>query len=175
MSFKRLDPEDFLVSVDSITATAWSTNSPTLSTFYTASDDSQYYLNVYQTASTDADAAIQFGIAYGNSAGSGSENYNDLVPGYSPTRTVYGQFRNLVYGDENAAFIFETVTASDFWAISVEIARYKEQDTWRKDPYFPKEGFELLQNVLSEAGELENRVNYEELVDTSFCEEIEKE
>ena len=126
MSFKRLDPEDFLVSVDSITATAWSTNSPTLTTFYTASDTSQYYLNVYQTASTDADAAIQFGIAYGNSAGSGSENYNDLVPGYSPTRTVYGQFRNLVYGDENASFIFGTVTASDFWAISVERARYKE-------------------------------------------------
>ena len=126
MSFKRLDPEDFLVSADSITATAWSTNSPTLTTFYTASDTSQYYLNVYQTASTDADAAIQFAIAYGNSAGSGSENYNDLVPGYSPTRTVYGQFRNLIYGDENASFNFGGTTSNDFWSISVERARYKE-------------------------------------------------
>jgi hypothetical protein len=55
MSFKRLDPEDFLVSVDSVTATAWSTNSPTLTTFFTSSVTStndSYYKNVYQTAST---------------------------------------------------------------------------------------------------------------------------
>jgi len=129
MSFKRLDPEDFLVSVDSITATAWSTNSPTLTTFFTSSTTStndSYYKNVYQTASTLSSAAVQFAIAYGNSKGSGSANYNDLVPGVSPTRTVYGQYRNLVYGSETATFIFATVTASDFWAISVDRARYKE-------------------------------------------------
>ena len=129
MSFKRLDPEDFLVSVDSITATAWSTNSPTLTTFFTSSATSSndsYYKNVYQTASTETSAAVQFAITYGNQYGSGSANFNDLVPGVSPTRTVYGQYRNLVYGSETAQFIFATVTASDFWAISVDRARYKE-------------------------------------------------
>jgi hypothetical protein len=129
MSFKRLDPEDFLVSVDSVTATAWSTNSPTLSTFFTSSVTStndSYYKNVYQTASTLSSAAVQFAIAYGNQNGSGSANFNDLVPGVSPTRTVYGQYRNLVYGSETAQFIFGTVTASDFWALSVDRARYKE-------------------------------------------------
>jgi len=129
MSFKRLDSEDFLVSIDSITATAWSTNNPVLSTFFTSSTTStndSYYKNVYQTASTSTNAAVQFAIAYGNSKGSGSVNFNDLVPGVSPTRTVYGQYRNLVYGDENAQFIFGTVTASDFWAISIDRARYKE-------------------------------------------------
>lgn len=129
MSFKRLDPEDFLVSVDSITATAWSTNSPTLSQFFTSSTTStndSYYKNVYQTASTAAAAAVQFAIAYGNVNGSGSANYNDLVPGKTPTRTVYGQFRNLIYGDENASFNFGGVNASDFWALSIERSRYKE-------------------------------------------------
>jgi hypothetical protein len=129
MSFKRLDPEDFLVSVDSITATAWSTNSPTLTTFFTSSvtsSNDSYYKNIYQTASTLSNAAVQFAIAYGNQNGSGSANFNDLVPGVSPTRTIYGQYRNLIYGSENAAFIFTTVTASDFWAISVDRARYKE-------------------------------------------------
>ena len=129
MSFKRLDPEDFLVSVDSVTATAWSTNSPTLSTFFTSSVTStndSYYKNVYQTASTLSSAAVQFAIAYGNQNGSGSANFNDLVPGVSPTRTVYGQYRNLVYGSETAQFIFGTITASDFWALSVDRARYKE-------------------------------------------------
>ena len=129
MSFKRLDPEDFLVSIDSITATAWSTNSPTLTTFFTSSvtsSNDSYYKNVYQTASTISNAAVQFAIAYGNLKGSGSANYNDLVPGVSPTRTIYGQYRNLVYGSETAAFIFGAVTASDFWAISIDRARYKE-------------------------------------------------
>jgi hypothetical protein len=129
MSFKRLDPEDFLVSIDSVTATAWSTNNPTLTTFTTSSITStndSYYKNVYQTASTVSGSAVQFAVAYGNKLGSGSVNYNDLVPGVSPTRTVYGQYRNLIYGDENAQFIFGTVTASDFWAISVDRARYKE-------------------------------------------------
>lgn len=129
MSYKRLDPEDFLVSIDSVTATAWSTNSPTLSTFFTSSvttTNDVYYKNVYQTGSTTSGSAVQFAIAYGNKQGSGSTNFNDLVPGVSPTRTVYGQYRNLVYGDENANFIFGTVTASDFWAINIDRARYKE-------------------------------------------------
>lgn len=129
MSFKKLDPEDFLVSIDSVTGTAWSTNSPTLTQFFTSSltsTNDNYYKNVYQTESTLSSAAVQFAIAYGNKNGSGSANYNDLIPGVSPTRTVYGQYRNLVYGDENAQFIFGTVTASDFWAISVDRSRYKE-------------------------------------------------
>jgi hypothetical protein len=129
MSFKRLDPEDFLVSVDSVTATAWSTNSPTLTTFFTSpvsSTNDSYYKNVYQTASTVSGSAVQFAIAYGNEYGSGSAFYNNAVTGSSPTRTVYGQYRNLIYGSETAAFIFGTVTASDFWAISVDRARYKE-------------------------------------------------
>jgi len=129
MSFKRLDPEDFLVSVDSVTATAWSTNSPTLTTFFTSSVSStndSYYKNVYQTASTVSGSAVQFAIAYGNEYGSGSAFYNNAVTGSSPTRTVYGQYRNLIYGSETANFIFGTVTASDFWAISIDRARYKE-------------------------------------------------
>ena len=129
MSFKRLDPEDFLVSVDSITATAWSTNTPTLTTFFTSSTTSTndaYYKNVYQTGSTLSGSAVQFALAYGNLLGSGSTNYNDLVPGKTPTRTVYGQYRNLIYGDENSPFNFGGVTSSDFWAINIERSRYKE-------------------------------------------------
>ena len=129
MSFKRLDPEDFLVSIDSVTATAWSTNNPILTAFFTSSVTStndSYYKNVYQTGSSLSGSAVQFAIAYGNKIGSGSVNYNDSVPGVTTTRTVYGQYRNLIYGDENAQFIFGTVTASDFWAINVDRARYKE-------------------------------------------------
>jgi hypothetical protein len=37
MSFSRLDPQDFVVSADAITATLWSGGVPTLSTFFTSS------------------------------------------------------------------------------------------------------------------------------------------
>ena len=74
MAFKRLDPEDFVVSTDSVTSTVWSNNNPSLNSFFTSSvqkdgTSGPYYLNVFQTASTDDTAAIQFAIAYGNPDG----------------------------------------------------------------------------------------------------------
>ena len=48
------------------------------------------------------------------------------------------------------------------------VERYKEQDTWKKDTVFEKESFDLLQNILEEAGELPARVPYEDLVTTEF-------
>jgi len=135
MSFKRLDAEDFVVSSDSITATLWSTDTPTLTAFYTssvqeASSAGNYYLSVYQTASTEDTAAVQFDIAYCDSLGSGSEWFNPIVPGNSPSKTIYGQYRTLILEDENANFVFGTqnnvVTGSYFWVINFERARYKE-------------------------------------------------
>jgi hypothetical protein len=69
MSFKRLDPEDFLVSSDSIVNTLWSTDTPTLTTFFTSSlqigsSAGIYYYSVYQTGSLELNAAVQFDIAY---------------------------------------------------------------------------------------------------------------
>jgi hypothetical protein len=128
MSFKRLEADDFLVSSDAISATAWTTNSPTLTAFYTSSvqaNDSSgdYYLNVYSTTAT---SSIQFAIAYGNEAGSGSANYNNAVNGKSPTGTIFGQWQDLVIGDENTNFIFGTITSSQFFALPIERQCYKE-------------------------------------------------
>jgi len=132
MSFRRLEADDFVVSADSISATLWSGGQPTLSTLYTSSTQAagssgNYYLNTYQTASTDDNAAVQFAIAYGNSAGSGSQVYNVQVDGKSPTSTIYGQYQNLVLGDENTDFVFGNITSSEFFALSVDRARYKEK------------------------------------------------
>jgi hypothetical protein len=132
MSFKTLTSEDFLISTDTISATLWSGATPVLSTFFTsstqeASSAGDYYLNVYQTASTLTNAEIQFAIAYGNKNGSGSNFYNSQVTGSSPTRTIYGQYRTLIYGDEYANFTFGAITSSDFWVISLDRTRYKEK------------------------------------------------
>lgn len=54
--------------------------------------------------------------------------------------------------------------------ITVIVDRYKSQDTWKEDVIFQKDSFELLQNILEEAGELSARVPYEDLVTTTFAE-----
>ena len=135
MAFKRFDPEDFLVSSDSITSTLWSTGAPTLTSFNTSSvqaagSSGNYYLSVYQTASNLSTAQVQFDIAYGDALGSGSVWYNPIVTGNSYTKTIYGQYRSMILEDENSSFIFGTgnnvVTASNFWVLSMERARYKQ-------------------------------------------------
>jgi len=137
MSFKRLDPEDFLVSADFINAPAWSNYSSSitsfpLSTAQIGSDSGRYYINVYNIDPDtlgNEDAEIQFAIAYGDSKGSGSLLYNDSVSGLSPSRTVYGQFVNLLLGeDEGASFNFggPEVANENFLAIVINRARYKQ-------------------------------------------------
>jgi hypothetical protein len=131
MAFKAFQPTDIVISSDSVTATLWSTNTPTLTTFITsstqvASTAGNYYYNVFQTASTSTAAEVQFALAYGNAAGSGSLNFNNLVNGRSPSSTIYGQYQDLVLGDENTDFIFGAITSSEFIAISFDRSRYKE-------------------------------------------------
>ena len=135
MSFKTFDSQDFVVSSDSITSTLWSTGTPTLTSFYTSSvqeagSSGDYYLSIYQTASTEDTAAVQFDIVYCDILGSGSTLFNSAVPENSPTKTMYGQYRALILEDENANFLFGTdtnvITGSNFWVLSMERARYKE-------------------------------------------------
>ena len=135
MSFKRLDPEDFVVSSDSITSTLWSTNALTLTQFFTSSvqeggSSGDFYLTVYQTSSTLTNSTPQFEIAYADSVGSGSSLYNSAVDGKSPSTSIYGQYRSLILEDENSSFIFgssdNTLTATHFWVISIDRAQYKE-------------------------------------------------
>ena len=132
MAFKRLDPEDFVVSSDTITGTVWSSGTPKLSTFFTSSNQEssaagKYYLNVYDTAAT---SSTQFSVVYCDALGSGSEYFNNIVPGNSPSKTMYGQYRSMILEDETATFTFgngtNTISSDHFWALSVERACYKE-------------------------------------------------
>ena len=55
--------------------------------------------------------------------------------------------------------------------ITAIVERYKAQDTWKEDTIFEESSFDLLQNILEEAGELPKRVPYEDLVTTEFSKE----
>ncbi|MDA7649010.1 hypothetical protein N8580_01610 [Akkermansiaceae bacterium] len=133
MSFKRLDPEDFLISADSVTAGAWTNNNPTITTFYSSSTQEggasgNYYLDVYsEDPDTSNTASVEFAIAFADSEGSGSLLYDPGIVGKSPTATVYGQYQNVVLGDEINNFNFGgiTPTTQSFYALTIERAKYK--------------------------------------------------
>ena len=132
MSFKRFDPQDIVISAESITAPVWSNSVIELTSFFTSSAQvagasGAYYNNVYQTASDDTTAAVQFSVAYGDVDGSGSLHFNLAVSGNSPSKTIYGQYRSLVLGDEESNFVFGSETGSHFYVISLDRARYKEK------------------------------------------------
>ena len=130
MSFTRLDSSDFVVSADSVTAPAWSNSVTTLSSFYTASASltGSYYIDVYNAVYTANTSSVQFSIAYGRSDGSGSAPINSLVPGNTPTRITFGQYRNLVYGDAESPVNFGGLNTNspDLIAIQIDRNRYKE-------------------------------------------------
>jgi hypothetical protein len=133
MSFIPFNTEDFVVSSDSITSTLWSNNQTTLTSIIPlppGTIKNNAYLPVYAVnPSTNATALPQFSIAYGHVEGLGSAPINPSIPGLSPTRITYGQFRTLVNGDENTNFNFGTGNTSspDIYVINVNRANYKEK------------------------------------------------
>ena len=59
---------------------------------------------------------------------------------------------------------------SNLETITTIVTRYYDQDTWKENLIFEKSSFELLQDILESAGELEKRAPYEELVTTTYAE-----
>ena len=76
--------------------------------------------------------------------------------------------------EEIAAVIQPQFAETGEQTLTAIVQRYYEQDTWKQDLIFSEEAFVLLQNILEEAGELEQRVPYEVLVNTVFAQEAAK-
>ena len=135
MSFKRLDPEDISISAESVVAPLWTTGNTTLTSFHTsstqvASSTGDYYYDVFHqdTTANASTTQVQFSLAYGNKNGYGTELFNSSINGKSPSATVYGQYRTLIFGDEDTEFSFVGTNTSDFiYAINIERSRYKEK------------------------------------------------
>ena len=56
--------------------------------------------------------------------------------------------------------------------IATVVERYKAQESYAKDPILDEEEWNNLQDIMEEAGELPKRMDYNELVDTSFAEKV---
>lgn len=131
MSYKRFEADDLVVSAEPVTSPVWSTGTPILTEFYTGSGQANgvtgnYYLNVYQTGSGQSTAAVQFSVTYGDIEGSGSSAYNSAVPEKTYSRTIYGQLRTLITGDENTNLKFGEYEPKNVYALAIDRDRYRE-------------------------------------------------
>ncbi len=60
-------------------------------------------------------------------------------------------------------------------SIAASVERYKQIDAWRTELSMTEDSFNRLQDVIDNAGELSNRVNFKDLVNNSYAEKVYKE
>lgn len=83
---------------------------------------------------------------------------------YKAQKWVYEQ-----PSEETARAIAPFFEDTDMDLLVGAIDRYKTQRSYKEDPLLEKEQWDHLQNIIEEAGELKERVDYELLVDTTFA------
>ena len=71
--------------------------------------------------------------------------------------------------EEIAEVIAPQFKETDLKTITAIVKRYYDQDTWKENLIFEKDSFELLQDILEDAGELTDRTAYENLVQTEYA------
>ena len=79
------------------------------------------------------------------------------------------EYVNSHSAEELAKVIKPQFEEMDEASLATIIKRYQAQDTWKTDLVFTKEAFDLLQDILLDAGVLQGTVPYEDLVNTEFA------
>lgn len=98
------------------------------------------------------------------------EEHPNIVQSFTNALQKGMDYVNSHTPEEIAEVIAPQFPETDIETITTIVTRYYEQDTWKENLIFEQESFELLQDILEDAGELEKRVPYEELVTTEFAE-----
>lgn len=94
----------------------------------------------------------------------------DVIQGFTNALQKGMDFVQAHTPEEIAAVIEPQFKETDLDTITTIVSRYYEQDTWKNNLIFQEESFDLLQDILDEAGELTKRAPYADLVTTEFAE-----
>ncbi len=128
-----------------ITTGLFSGNDGQITDFFSGSNGAgtdakaKYYWDVYHKALSDNTTEVQFNVAFGHYAGSGSVRETGATVGMSPSRAVYSQFRNLLLDNPSPSskFSFEDNTTSDRMIfITLNRSRFKQKfnvGNWQLD------------------------------------------
>ena len=98
------------------------------------------------------------------------EENPDVIQGFTNALQKGMDYVQAHTPEEIAEIIEPQFPETDLATITTIVTRYYNQDTWKSDLIFEESSFNLLQDILESAGELEERVPYEDLVTTEFAE-----
>lgn len=97
------------------------------------------------------------------------EKSPEIIQGFTDALQKGMDYVNSHTPEEIAQVILPQFEDTDLDTLTAIVRRYQEQDTWKEDLIFEEKSFTLLQDILESAGELENRVPYQELVTDTFA------
>ena len=131
-TYTNFDTANDIISkqTEIVSATVWSTGAAGLSTMFTSSaqttDQRRYYVDILNATPSDSTSATQFSIAYGHALGSGSQSTGQLND--SPSRAIYGQYRQLLLSPEDTRFTTEGSGSTDhIYVINFKRSLLKER------------------------------------------------
>lgn len=96
------------------------------------------------------------------------ENHKEIIQGFTNAIQKGLDYVNSHSAEEIAKTIQPQFSETNPDTIATIVGRYKDQDTWKGDTIFNEDSFDLLQNILEEAGELDQKVPYSDLVTTEY-------
>ncbi len=128
--FSRFDTATDVVGnvKEAVSAGIWSDGTGTLNTFHTGSTQSgsnaRYFLDVSNFELGTSGSAVQFSVAYGNKAGSGSQ----IVNVDKPTKAIYSQYSQTLLAANDGIFTMEgSINTEEIFILNFERARQKEK------------------------------------------------
>ena len=98
----------------------------------------------------------------------------DVIQGFTNALQKGMEYVQTHTPEEIASIIAPQFKETDLETITTIVTRYYDQDTWKDNLVFEEESFELLQDILEDAGELTERAPYEDLVTTEYAEKAAK-
>ena len=102
------------------------------------------------------------------------EEHPDIIQSFTDALQKGMDYVNEHTPEEISEVIQPQFKENDLETITTIVSRYYEQKTWKEDMIFNQDSFELLQDILEDAGELNSRTSYEDLVTTEFAKKAAK-
>ena len=97
------------------------------------------------------------------------KEYPDVIQKFTNGLQMGMEFVREHTPEEIAQVIAPQFPETDMETLTTIVKRYHEQDTWKENLIFEKESFELLQDILEDAGELSRRMPYEKACYSGIC------
>lgn len=122
----------------------------------------------YVTASLGVDSGFVPYTAY-SAKKSYIEKNSDTILSFTKAIQKGLDYVNTHTSKEIAQIIAPQFPETDLNSIEKIVERYKTQDTWKYNTIFEQSSFDLLTDILKNAGELTDNVPYEKLVTTNYA------